>query len=199
MHYLSLSLIQAQVCTASVDIIYLMDSSVSAGDFEKQRDFVRDLARIFSLGASRAAVVTYDDKATVRINFDDFDSTFEFANAIDRISQIQTQGGSRIDLALKKTSDMFKSARINVPKVLIALTNGSHTEDSMALSQPVQLLRDQNVRIFAVGIGSNVDINKLKSLVESDADAFLVDLFVDLLRKSQTFADNTCSQISNCE
>ena len=178
-----------------------MDSSGSIGpdDFEKQKDFVKDLARIFRLGpgASRAAVVTYDDLPIVRANFDDFDSTYEFANAIDSINQ--TRGGTRIDRALVKTSDMFKSARKNVPKVLITLTDGSQTpdQDSIPLDQARQLLRDQTVRIYAVGVGHSINVTQLRSIVESNSDVFLVDSFVELLRKSQTIAERTCSQISN--
>ena len=184
-----------------MDIIYLMDSSGSIGavDFERQKDFVKDLARIFSVGpgASRAAVVTYDDYPIVRSNFGDFDSTDEFAKAVDGINQ--TRGRTRIDLALKKTSEMFKSAQKNIPKVLIALTDGSQTPDPDAIGLDVasQLLRDQNVRIYALGVGHRINVTQLRSMVESNSDVFLVDSFVDLLRKSQTIAEKACLEIGN--
>ncbi|XP_078356380.1 collagen alpha-4(VI) chain-like, partial [Oculina patagonica] len=192
-----------QICTTKVDIIYLMDSSGSIGavDFERQKDFVKDLARIFSVGpgASRAAVVTYNDYPTVRSNFGDFDSTDEFAEAVESINQ--TRGRTRIDRALAKTSEMFESARKNVPKVLIALTDGSQTPDpdAIALDVASQSFRDQNVRVFALGVGHQINVTQLRSMVESNSDVFLVDSFVDLLRKSQTIAEKACSEIvSSC-
>lgn len=176
-----------------------MDSSgsISAIDFERQKDFVSDLARIFSIGpgASRAAVVTYHDYPTVHSNFGDFDSTEDFAEAVDSINQ--TRGRTRIDRALVKTSEMFKSARKNIPKVLVALTDGAQTPDpdAIALDVASQLLRDQNVRVFALGVGHYINITQLRSMVESNSDVFLVDSFEDLLRKSQTIAEKACKEI----
>lgn len=190
-----------QICTAKVDIIYLMDSSGSIGhdDYEKQKDFVKDLARVFRIGpgASRAAVVTYDDFPIVRANFDDFDSTDSFAEAVESINQ--TRGRTRIDHALVKTSEMFKSARKNVPKVLIALTDGAQTPDpgSLPLDEASQLLRDQGVKVYALGVGHQVNVTQLRSMVESNSDVFLVDSFVDLLRKSQSIAEKACSEIGS--
>ena len=149
-----------------MDIIYLMDSSgsISLDDFERQKDFVIDLVRVFPIGpsASRAAVVTYHDWPNVRANFNDFDSTDSFVKAVDAINQ--TRGRTRIDRALIKTSEMFKSARRNVQKVLITLTDGAQTPDpdSMALDEASQLLRDQGVKVYALGVGHMINKNPVE-------------------------------------
>ena len=178
-----------------------MDSSGSIGfdDFERQKDFVIDLARIFQIGpgASRAAVVTYHDWPTVRANFDDYDTTDSFVKAVDSINQ--TRGRTRIDRALKQTSEMFKSARKNVVKVLIALTDGIQTPDpdAMPLDAASQLLRDQGVKVYSLGVGHAINKTQLRSMVERDSDVFLADSFTDLLRKSQEVAEKACSEIRN--
>lgn len=178
-----------------------MDSSGSIGDddYEIQKDFVKDLTRIFPIGpsASRAAVVTYNDYPTVRVNFGDFDNTASFVEAIESINQ--TRGQTRIDRALVKTSEMFESARGNVHKVLIVLTDGAQAPDpdSLPLEEASQLLRDQGVTVHALGVGREINVTQLRSIVESESDVVLVDSFVDLLRKSQSIAAKACLEIGN--
>ena len=180
-----------------------MDSSGSIGDddYEIQKDFVKDLTRIFPIGpsTSRAAVVTYKDYPTVRVNFGDFDNTASFIEATESLSINQTRGRTRIDRALVKTSEMFESARENVHKVLIVLTGGAQAPDpdSLPLDEASQLLRDQGVTVHALGVGRQINLTQLRSIVESESDVVLVDSFVDLLRKSQSIAANACLEIGD--
>ena len=184
-----------------MDIIYLLDSSGSIGynDYEIQKDFVKDLVRIFPIGpsASRAAVVTYNDYPTVHVNFGDFDNTASFVEAIESINQ--TQGRTRIDRALVKTSEMFESARKDAQKVLIFLTDGAQAPDpdSLPLDEASQLFRDQGVRVHALGVGNQINVTQLRSIVKSESDVVLVDSFVDLLRKSQSIAAQACLETGN--
>lgn len=200
LHHIAFDL-AGEICTSKVDIIYLMDSSGSIGhdDFQRQKRFVNDLARIFRIGpdASRAGVVTYHDFPTVRAHFPDYDDPDLFAKAVSSINQ--TRGRTRIDKALAKTSEMFQSARKGIPKVLIALTDGAQTPDPDAVELDVasQPLRDQGVRVYALGVGHQINITQLRSMVESNSDVFLVDSFGELLRRSKSIAQKACIGIVN--
>ena len=112
-----ISTISGEICSASVDIIYLMDSSASVGPYEykQEKRFVKDLARIFEIGPSRAGVVIYSDEPKVMVKFGDQDNLQSFAKAIDDIRFME--GRTRIDKALKKVSELFLTARPRTPKV----------------------------------------------------------------------------------
>lgn len=90
-------------CSAKIDIVYLMDTSgsISVDDYRLEKQFVKDLARIFRIDddASHAAAIIYNDDPHVMIKLGDHRSTDDFAKAVDAIPYLR--GRTRIDKALK--------------------------------------------------------------------------------------------------
>ena len=176
-----------------------MDSSgsISDIDFQKQRDFVKDLVRIFNISpaGSRAGVVTYSDFPTVRAEFGRYESSEKFARAVDRIDH--DRGRTRIDRALKKVSEMFESARKNVNKILIVLTDGRQTPDpnAVGLKKASVPLRERGVRTYAIGVGHDINSEELESMAGSKENVFTVDSFQDLVRQSQSIAERACHEV----
>jgi len=75
--------------------------SISKSDYRLEKQFVKDLARIFrvDVDASRAAVIIYNDDPHSQIKLGEYTSPDEFAKAVDKIPYLH--GRTRIDKALK--------------------------------------------------------------------------------------------------
>ena len=185
------------LCNVQVDIVFMMDTSGSIGiqDFNKEKQFVKDLAKIFRIreGGSRAAVIIYNHQPTTVIRFRDH-STFEsFSRAVDRIDYLL--GQTRIDKGLQEADKLFLSdVRSNVAKILIVLTDGKQTDDPDAvhLRSASQPLRNQGVRILAIGVGYRYRMEEIRAMVESPSHAFTTESFSALLKLSQTIANRAC-------
>lgn len=75
----------------NADIIFLIDSShlVGPNGFQAQKNFVRSLARYFSVrpGQSRAGVISYGNKANTAIGFQDYTSVSDFEGRLEKVSK----------------------------------------------------------------------------------------------------------------
>lgn len=177
-----------------------MSSSITAKNYQKERDFVKNVADAFSIspGKTEAGVVAYNSEASLWIRFGQHNSNEEFNTAVDKIPY--WGGRTRIDEGLKMaTVGLFGSitkARANLPKVLILLTDGRQSTDHRAtpLNEAVLPLLQLGVKVLAVGVGNDVSRDELKLIVESDKDIFTVDDFDDLLAKSHQIARTACEE-----
>ena len=74
------------------DVLFIMDSSrdVSRADYKKQKDFLVSLVKYLRLSPdeTRAALLTYGYTATLVANYDSYDNSSLFANAVRRASYI---------------------------------------------------------------------------------------------------------------
>ena len=121
-----------------------------------------------------------------------------FATAVDNIPYYK--GGTRIDLALRLAYDeYFSSASSNEPqKLVILLTDGKQSiwKDMnpayIPTEETVELLRSKAARIFAVTIGSNIDMDAMRVVTEEDDDIFLTTEFDDLIAKAEIISKTSC-------
>ena len=176
-----------------------MDSSgsISKSNFRKEKDFVKEVASTFKLGPgqSQLAVMSYSDDAQIDIRFGEYSNTNDFNAAVDSVKHQRQR--TRIDKALELAAkDLFRSARPNVQKVMIILTDGRQTvtQDSLTLDVAVKPLQDMNVTIFAVGVGKAIDISELLLIVGPDRsdNVFRVQNFNQLVKDSVRVAAQTC-------
>ena len=187
-------------CNPNADIAFLVDSSgsISRENYEKVKTFVSNLAASFNIspGGSRVAVVLYSTGATTAIKFDDFTSADSFERAVKLLKH--ERGFTRIDLALQRTYyDLFGrrgSSRYEVPKIAFLITDGKQTEDSQALSlgKMARLIKDQRVRIVAIGVGKQVETQELMTIATNEKDVIQADTFDNLLEKVQPIAESAC-------
>ena len=79
------------------------------------------------------------------------------------------------------------------------LTDGRQTKDpdAVPLLKASQPLRDQGVKTYAVGVGHEIDKNELRAMVDDPLDVFYVGSFQDLIRESQTIAEEACKGAGN--
>lgn len=149
---------------------------------------------------SQIAVISYSESAQVDIKFGEYTNVNDFTAALGEVRHQRKR--TRIDLALQLAAEnVFTAeggARPNVTKVMVILTDGQQTEtnDSTPLDEAVRPLLDMNVTIFAVGVGSAIDITELLELVGyRDENLFRAENFDQLARDSVKVATQTCKQL----
>lgn len=156
------------------------------------------MAKKFRLSptGSRAAVILYSDQAVKEIDFTSFKNSEDFRNAVEALPQ--QRGRTRIDKALGLAyRDFFGpggTARQNVQRIAVVLTDGQQTPDPDAVELDVAAdeLRRGNVYILAVGIGHMTDRKELRLMTERDQDVYMADSFDDLLNRVGAFAQTAC-------
>lgn len=175
-----------------------MSSSITVKNYEKQRNFIKNVADTFSvsMGKTEAGVVTYNEEASLWIRFGQHKNNEEFKTAVDKIPY--WGGQTRLDRGLKMAADglfgAIKHERTNLSKILIVLTDGDQSSDSKAtpLDQAVLPLLQLGVKVLAVGVGSDVSRDELRLIVEKEEDIFTMDDFDELLAKSNQIARAAC-------
>ena len=186
-----------------MDVAFIIDSSGSIGeiDYLKQKNFVNEAAKSFGLAPdqSRAAIVLYSTTASVKARFGQYNTTENFAKAVDALPY---EGGeTRIDKALDlAATDIFPNARAGVPKLVLLITDGTQTQvdDAKGLKEASEPLRQAGVRVLALGIGSNVDRDELRLVTETDDDVVMATDFEVLLLKIGNLTSRACELAGGC-
>ena len=184
------------------DIAFIMDSSDSTGNqnYQIQKDFVNAIAESFGIQptGSRAGVVVSGKDATLNIKFGDYSHAEDFQEAVDRLPY--TPGNSRIDKALKVALTQLLvvqgGARPGVAKILVLITSGTHnqTVDNSLIDAVAQKLQQLGVAVFLMGVGENVDVKLLRSLITRDENVLLQRSFEMLMTKTRQVAKMACDR-----
>ena len=166
---------------------FILDASSSVkGNFQKEKDFMKRLAASFGIdqNGTKAGVISYSDIAESSIKFKDHQNIQSFWDAADIIPLLNSK--SRIDKALKLAdTEMFSlasGAKPAVTNLLIIITTGTQSNDADA-EDPVAIseaMVKSGVNVIAVGIGSNVDENRLRAMTGDQSKVFMVKSFDDL-------------------
>ena len=179
----------------------MIDSSESVGlqNYQKLINFVRNIAKTLQISASgsHASVVIFSGTARVQIKLDDHDDIREFNKALQDVPYLGEK--TRIDKALRvATVGVFNSRagmRAGVRRVAVLLTDGHQTRtfDSIPLRYAVEPLRRKRVNVFAVGIGSDVRHDELRSVTNSGQNVLLVKTFQGLAGIAEQLSKKMCS------
>ena len=193
----------AMKCQNKVDIGFILDSSGSLrSEYQKEKDFIKFLAARFNMDAegARVGVITFSFFSDISIKFSDFLSQSDFDEAIDEIPLMGST--TRLDRALVQARDELflekNGARVNVPKVLIVLTDGTQTidEDSLNPGEVADSLRLDGVKLISIGIGDKTDRAELLSIAGKQDNVFIAKDF-DVLKSPkfiEEFTEATCRE-----
>ncbi|XP_065672701.1 uncharacterized protein LOC105845300 isoform X3 [Hydra vulgaris] len=189
-------------CAVTVDVGFLLDSSGSLiREYPQEKEFLKSLASTFKISnnGAHAGVVTFSSQAVLSIKLNKYFDQTLFNNSVDDIKHFN--GGTRIDLALEKSLEMFdelNGARKNVPQILFLLTDGEQfpIDDVIAknLEELAKRVRDRGIIIFAIGIGIGVKMSQLVSITDSNDKAFLANNFDELINNDflKRIKEGTC-------
>lgn len=184
-------------CNATVDVAFIIDSSgsIARRNYKKIKTFVKYVARSFGISpnGTRAGIVLYSTKASIKAHFNQYNTTEDFEKAVDDLPH--ERGLTFIDKALDlASSQLFPRGRKDVPKVAMLLTDGEQTDPESTVNLRVASapLRRQGVRLIAFGVGKRINVRELRLTVERDEDVIRVMKFDDLITKVRNYTENLC-------
>lgn len=176
--------------------------NLTPSNYRKEKEFVKRVAATLNIatGRSRIALILYSNFATAPVRLDEEKTLASFDKLVDGLPH--ERGVTRIDRALKLARSMFDSngaiTRRGVPKILILLTDGKQTvaPDASSLDEAARPLHEADVKIFAVGMGSNVDVEELRAVSVDNQDVLLAPSFDDLVSLSGSLSKMMCEAAS---
>ena len=185
-------------------MVFVMDvsGSIGPGNFEKMKDLAIDITSAFEIEPDRTHVgwVNFNDFAWVVFNLTGRYEK-ELNNSIRSIEY--TGGGTAIDKGLDTLrSQGFSGARnrFEIPEVAIVVTDGRTGGSTAEAAERLRM--DRNVNVFAVGVGSGVNTEELKTVAsagiehdENNSHVYNINDFVEreLTNLQQIIRSQVCS------
>jgi len=183
-----------------------VDSSGSLGKegFHKQKDFIKAVTQTLdvSYSQSRAAVITYSDRASVAIKFSDYNHYEEFNIALEALPYRGKT--TRIDKAIVKASRELMTReggrREDIPGVMVIMTDGRQTPDFdvTPLEEAATSLEKLGVTTLVLGIGDLADQKELRKMTARDDDVFLAPSLQRLSSFVRPLSTSICNAAGIC-
>lgn len=170
------------------DLVFVLDESGSiwGPHFTQQLDFVQSTIEAFDVGFNRThvGVLTFGTNNRVIFHLGKYTEEAELKKAVKAIKQ--ARGETYTHLALKRLrEDMFAKqySRPWVRHVAIVITDGE-SNYPRETEREAQLCHDENIQVFAVGVGTAVVQKELEAIASSPDLVFKVDSYeaLDSLR-----------------
>ena len=186
-----------------VDLGIILDSSGSLSkDYDKEKDFLKELASSFGVSddGSRVGVVTFSSNSEHSIKLKDHVDFVSFNNAVDKIPLMGST--TRIDKAFRLSQNELLSvsngARPGVPKILVLLTDGSQTPE-IGSEDPGDIadeIRKSGIKMIVVGVGQGIDKKELVDIAGGQDSVFLAKSFNQLISVPfvEKFLDKSCKK-----
>jgi len=194
-------------CRNIVDIAFIMDSSGSVRKYYiDEKYFVQRIASRFEIieAGSHGGVILFSSHGYIKtlIKFTDFLTTASFNQAVGNLPYYGYM--TRIDTALKLAhTELYTSegkTRPNVHKLLFLITDGRQNPDfengkRLDPAREAEKLHLSGVQIYAVGIGSKVNITELALITKDKNKVYSATDFKELV--SDAFVSKVSKQL--CE
>ncbi|XP_062620618.1 coadhesin-like, partial [Saccostrea cucullata] len=179
----------------NADILIVMDDSGSVGtdNFIKMKSFVKEVVRGLDVELFRFSVITFSATVTKKFGFADYVRLSDILSAVDSIA-FRSGGSTQTDDALRYArQSIFNVKRPEAANIVILCTDGESTDPDETMEQAAQL-RSQEVRIFAIGVGSGPDTVKLNAIASSPSSdhVFQVSSFTALPHILNAVQNQTC-------
>ena len=190
-----------QECNRSVDIVFLLDESgsVSPQNFNESLDFVKNMIEAFpddklhGKDGTRFGLSTFSSYYRPSFYLSNYTKQSDYLSAINRVSY--SSGGTYLGRALELIlTNQFSEERglrpevDGLPRILIVLTDGvSH--DSVSI--PAKNVRDENIVIYAIGIGG-YNLRQLQEIASSESHVHTLASFTELDKFISTLTSSTC-------
>ena len=163
-----------------LDLVFVLDASgsIGLGNFVNMTEAITNIVSSLTISptATRVAVVTFSDNAKLEFNLNDYT---EEAALVEVIRNIQYPGqGTNTAAALGLLQQSVFNEILGIrpdnesTKIAIVITDG-HSNDRFETIQQANLLHNASVfKIFAIGIGENVDVTEL-GIIAGDNDSVI--------------------------
>ena len=150
-----------------LSLILDFDESGSMSSNDRQRLRVEAGKRLVDLlmDEDRAAVLGFTTNTRVIQDF-----TTDKNELKEAIDQVNASGGTYIFRSLQKALEMLKNAPTS-KRAIVLLTDGE-TSDGSLFASVVQEANNQNVPIYPIGLGTNLNFSQLRSLADQTKGVF---------------------------
>ncbi|XP_063435027.1 collagen alpha-1(XII) chain-like isoform X1 [Mytilus trossulus] len=186
------------------DIVFILDASSSIWpvDFHTQLKFLQNLTKTFNIGPSdsqtRVGIVTFSNSWKVEFNLNEKMNKPDLAKAIRRVRHLT--GGTNTADAINFVADNSflpeNGARHNSTKIVVVITDGeSYYKDKTAAAS--EKLREKGVSVFAIGVGSQIDLKELESIASDPSDKYVLEVlnYRGLKKIESILRQRTCEVI----
>ncbi|CAL1530588.1 unnamed protein product [Lymnaea stagnalis] len=163
-------------CTASADIVFVLDASGSIGDVQYRLvlSFVKNFINSSTSGSSsdlRFGLVIFSDSVQKISELNTYNDIQELNKAIDDAPY--PGGFTYTNKGLNMARQMFLlHGRVNTPHVIILMTDGYSTSRNQTLLES-QGLRVSNITMISIGLGDIIDQSELNE-ISKPGDVFVV-------------------------
>lgn len=168
----------------ALDVALVLDTSESMREDSGQGGTKLEAARaaaarfvdLLWLGRDRVAVVGFNHAAHVALDLSGDSAAIR--RALDGLASAP---GTRIDLGLAAASGVLGAMpRTGARRVVVLLTDGRHGGAAADVRREAELLRQRGWRVFAIGLGGDVDEDLLRQVATSPADYLASPTAADL-------------------
>ena len=161
-------------------MIFVLGSSGSEARsvFSDQKELVKSVIEKAKHTNAAFGVVQYDNIGRRSIDINP-DSSSEFLwQSIDSLQPMNA--GTRPDEGLKTAIEMFnENGRLNARRVIMLLLNNRMATSFEELRRVAQSLSRENIEVFVVGYGSQVDQQQVNVIVSNTGNTHIVQPGVD--------------------
>lgn len=179
-------------CEDPVDIAFVVDSSrPTSEDYVYEKDFVKKVARSFDISPNKShasiVLLSRGDAVAQGYKFSTYDNSESFEEAVEH----SLNGQTIIEYAVDAAKKVF---RPEMPKILLVLTDGAQTGGKKAsdLKEKFIALRKEGVRVYPIGIGTQIKREELDAMAESKDDVFVASDMASLERKLRNIVRKAC-------
>ncbi|KAL3875024.1 hypothetical protein ACJMK2_037965 [Sinanodonta woodiana] len=189
-----------QTCSfvQKADIVFMLDASSSEGDtnFQKQLDFVSRLSNDFSIGKDQVQIglITFATYPKNEFYLNTYTTKSTLLSQIQRVAYMngQTYTDQGLEFARSNSFTPVHGDRRDAQNYLIILTDGASANPSNTLAA-AQHLKQQGIRIIAIGIGNNINRNELYGIASDSNHVFTVTSFTALQQIREEIKQAACA------
>lgn len=162
-------------CPVALDLVFIVDSSGSVGinSFNQTKDAMKNMVNQFNIGENNAIIglINYASHVQTVLSFILQQQTWSQDLVKSKIDSMQYFGGNTAtgDAIYSARNSIFTINRGIVPRLAIVFTDGNSNLGRNVIDE-AQLLKNDGVDIFAVGIGygiNNVELESIASIPKS--------------------------------
>ncbi|XP_063164440.1 von Willebrand factor [Candoia aspera] len=174
------------ICSEPMDVIFLLDGTSDVGEsqFEEMKHFVKAFIEHADVGhaSTQVAVLQYGKVNSLEISWNVLQEKTNLLRRVDSIHQ-REQGpsklGEAIDFMIQHAISEVNGGRPNASKIAVIIV-ASTSKD--AVEAAVYSARINRVSLLPIGIGTNYNVEQLKSLAGPSSKDMIIKLqhFEDL-------------------
>lgn len=155
-------------CPRAIDLVLIVDSSGSVGVnfFDQAKAAMVSIINRFNINENNALIglINYSSHVETVLSFILQNLTWSQQLVTSAINNMVYFGqGTASGEAIYRAREIFNQSRENVPKLAIIFTDGKSNGIKNVLIE-AQLLKDEGVDIFAIGIGNGVNQIELETI-----------------------------------